>query len=48
MYLEKQICPKCKVGKESYELDRHSETCPYIEYWKDGKCPFFRPIDKLE
>lgn len=46
MFFKKQICPKCKVGKESYELDRHSETCPYIGYWKDGKCQFFKPLDK--
>ncbi len=48
MYLEKQICPKCKVGKESYEFDRHSETCPYIECWQDEKCPFFKPIDESQ
>lgn len=48
MYLEKQICPKCKVGKESFELDKHSETCPHIECWEDGKCPFFKPIDDHE
>ena len=46
MFIKKQICPKCKVGKESYELDRLSETCPYIGYWKDGKCQFFQPLDK--
>lgn len=45
MFWEKQICPKCKVGKESYELDRHSDACPYIGCWKDGKCHFYVPLD---
>lgn len=46
MFWKKQICPKCKVGKESYELDRYSETCTYIGCWKDGKCQFYIPIEK--
>lgn len=45
MFWKKQICPKCKVGKWSYELDKHSEACPYIGCWKDGKCQFFEPIN---
>lgn len=46
MFFKKQICPKCKVGKESYELDIHSEECPYIWHLKDGKCKFFQPLEK--
>lgn len=45
-FWKKQTCPKCKVGKESYELDRHSDTCPYIGCWENGKCPFYVPLDK--
>lgn len=44
MFWKKQICPKCKTGKDSYDLDKHSESCPYIGFWKDGKCQFFEPI----
>jgi len=46
MFWKKQICPKCKVGKESYDLDRHSEMCPYIGCLKDSKCHFYVPLDK--
>ncbi len=45
MFLKKKICPKCKTGKDSYELDKHSETCPYIDCWKNGKCYFFVPLE---
>lgn len=43
---EKQICQICKTGKLTYELDPKSEFCPYIEYWNDNKCPFYKPLDK--
>ena len=48
MFWKKQICPKCKTGKESYELDQYSDICPYIDYWKSGKCPFYKPFPKKE
>ena len=38
MIWKKQICPRCKTGKDSYELDKRSEACPYISCWKNGKC----------
>lgn len=40
----KLLCPNCKTGKESYQLDRLSESCPYIECMKDGKCKFYMPV----
>ena len=46
MFLKKQICPNCKTGKESYELDQHSESCPYIGCWKNDECRFYVPLDK--
>jgi len=45
MICENQICSSCKTGKESYELDKHSEACPYIGCWKDGKCSFYVPLE---
>lgn len=45
MFFKKQICPRCKTGKDSYDLDQHSEACPYIGCWKKGKCSFFEPLD---
>lgn len=48
MFWKKKICTKCKVGKESYELDRNSDACPYIGCWKNNKCPFYMPLDKSQ
>ena len=44
MFFKKQLCPKCAVGQRSYELDKHSDICPYIGCLKDGKCHFYEPI----
>ncbi len=46
MLWKKKMCAICKIGKKSYKLDPHSETCPYIWCWKNGKCQFFMPLDK--
>ncbi len=46
MFFKKQICPKCKVGQETYRLDSKSEACPFIHCWKDNKCSAFEPIEK--
>ena len=40
-----QLCPSCKTGKESYELDRFSEDCPHIASYKNSKCPFYLPLE---
>ena len=45
--VRKQICPKCKTGKHTFELDHGSDICPNISCWKDGTCPFFLPIEKF-
>ena len=45
MIWKKQICPRCKTGKDSYELDKRSEACPYIGCWKNGKCSFYEPLE---
>lgn len=46
MFFRKQICPRCKTGKYTYDLDPKSENCPYIECWKRNKCPFYKPLFK--
>lgn len=46
MFQKKQICPSCKTGKESYRLDSHTDACPYIDYLRKGKCPFYKPLSK--
>ena len=44
MFLNKQICSKCETGKKSFELDKHSDNCPYISCCKDGRCHYFKPL----
>lgn len=46
MLFRKQICPRCKTGKYTYDLDPKSEACPYIWCWKKNKCPFYKPLEK--
>ncbi len=48
MFWKKQICPRCKTGKCTYELDPKSEVCPYIGCWKRNKCHFYKPLDKSQ
>lgn len=40
----KKLCPNCKTGKETYELDRHSEYCPYIGAYSKNKCRYYVPL----
>lgn len=47
MFGKKQICPRCKTGKYTYELDPKSVTCPYIGCWKCNKCHFYKPLEKI-
>ncbi len=46
LFWKKQICPRCKTGKYTYDLDPKSEVCPYIECWRRNKCNFYKPLDK--
>ena len=41
------ICPKCKVGKESIELDNKSIFCPYIDLHNGDTCKKFSPIENI-
>ena len=46
MFFRKQICPRCKTGKYTYDLDPKSEVCPYIGCWRRNKCHFYKPLEK--
>ena len=46
MFFKKQICPRCKTGKYTYDLDPKSDVCPYIGCWKRNKCSFYKPLNK--
>lgn len=41
----KQLCPKCKTGAESYRLDPKSELCPYLVYHTSKECKMYAPLD---
>ena len=43
---KKKICPRCKTGKYTYDLDPKSEACPYIGCWRRNKCHFYKPLEK--
>lgn len=45
---QRQLCPRCRIGKESYERDRQSTTCPHIFCLKDGKCQYYVPLAREE
>lgn len=46
--INRQLCPKCKTGAESYRLDPKSPMCPYLQYHNVERCPFFVPIKESE
>lgn len=46
MFWNKKICPRCKTGKYTYDLDPKSEVYPYIGCWRCNKCHFYKPLDK--
>lgn len=43
---KKKLCPKCEMGKYTYELDKRSPMCPYIGCYSKKKCPMFIKLKK--
>lgn len=44
VFTQTQICPTCKTGKYTYELDPKADMCPYISSLENGKCQFYQPL----
>ena len=44
----KKLCPHCKTGKCSYELDPRSPVCPYLSCHNGKKCSMFKMLDEPE
>ena len=42
---KKKLCPKCKTGKYTYELDKRSTECPYIGCYRNNRCSMFVRIE---
>ncbi len=46
--MNKRKCKYCKIGMKSFELDRLSPVCPYIECYKNGECGMFAALEKYD
>ena len=42
----RKLCPHCKTGKYTYELDRHSPECPYLACHNGRKCAMYEKLDE--
>lgn len=42
---KKGICSHCKIGKDSFELDKQSVECPYITCHNGESCPMFKAVE---
>ena len=43
---KRKLCPKCKTGKYTYELDKRSPVCPYIGCHNGKKCHMYVKLEK--
>ena len=43
-----QLCPKCKVGMDSYILDNKSPFCPYLHLHTGDSCAKFVEMNESE
>jgi len=41
---QKQLCPNCKIGQETYLLDRRSPFCPHLACHTGIACVMFESI----
>ncbi len=42
---KRKLCPHCKTGKYTYELDPHSPECPYLSLHNGRKCSMYEKLD---
>ncbi len=40
----KQLCPSCQTGKDSYILDEREPCCPYLSSHNGKGCTRFKPL----
>lgn len=41
-----QLCPNCKVGRDTFLLDNRSVFCSYIHCHNGESCKMYQPIEK--
>lgn len=44
--LRRKLCPHCKIGKRTYQLDSRSPMCPYIHCYKGRTCAMYEKLDE--
>lgn len=42
----KQLCPTCKTGQDTYLLDSKNPFCPYIHCHKGDSCTMYVPLEQ--
>ena len=42
----RKLCPHCKIGKYTYELDSRSPECPYLACHNGRKCAMYEKLDE--
>ena len=47
MFTEK-LCPNCKTGQYTYQLDSSSPECPYLSCHNGKSCSMFERINEPE
>lgn len=43
---KRKLCPSCKTGQYTYELDKRSPVCPYLGCHNGKQCPMYVKLDK--
>ena len=46
LWKRKALCPNCRTGKKTYDLDSHSECCPFIHSYHKNGCKFYVPLEQ--
>lgn len=44
----KQLCPQCQTGADSYKLDSRSSCCPYMVLHNGKTCSKFKQMEKKQ
>lgn len=42
----RKLCPHCKTGKRTYQLDSRSPECPYLACHNGKKCAMYKKLDE--
>ena len=40
------LCSDCKTGRDSYVIDKNSDSCPYYACYTGTFCAYYEPLEK--